>query len=476
MINTQLRHRISPVSVQVKEAGEGGAFIVASVKSPADAREAASLSYAQIAEALSKRGMAGVHERIFGSLSVEHDVMSARRQAFTSSGILPENSVTYIEGNPPWGEGLAGVIIHAVKADEVWTVMDSGVPCGRGWRLNGVTHLVLQNIQALGSNQCISKRTKHLPPLNPVPSRAGTKEVPSPLEGEGKGEGERIHMNDLFSMSKPTQTRRMLERAERILRENGASYSDVVRTWFYLSDILGWYAGFNKVRNEKYGEFGIMPGPGDRELLLPASTGIAGNSRVGAACAMDLIAVIGNNENGENTLHNTLPLIPSPQGRGNNPPSPLVGEGKGEGEHLTKTRPSIRRLTNPSQLDAFRYGSAFARASVVRNGSTDLIEVSGTAAIDEHGVSLYPGDIRAQIDCTFDKVQTLLAQEGAGLKNICSATVFVKQPEFAKIFFEMAAARGLENFPCVCIVADVCREELLFEIDAEAVVKTGGKG
>lgn len=105
----------------------------------------------------------------------------------------------------------------------------------------------------------------------------------------------------------------------------------------------------------------------------------------------------------------------------------------------------------------------------------DIIEVSGTAAIDEHGISLYPGDIHAQIDCTFDKVQTLLAQEGAELKDICSATVFVKQPEFAKIFYEMSAARGLENFPCVCIVADVCREELLFEMDAEAVVKKGVK-
>jgi enamine deaminase RidA (YjgF/YER057c/UK114 family) len=131
----------------------------------------------------------------------------------------------------------------------------------------------------------------------------------------------------------------------------------------------------------------------------------------------------------------------------------------------------IRKLSNPSQLDAFRYGSAFARGSVVKNGSTNLIEISGTAAIDVHGLSLYPGDLRAQIDCTLDKVQALLEQEGAGFRDICSATIFVKQPEFAEIFSEMAAARGLENFPCVCIVADVCREELLFEIDAEAVVK-----
>ena len=400
-ISSLIQRRSGHMSFHVFEE-EGRAFIVASVKSPADARETAVLFYTQIAEVLSERGMVVVHERIFGSLSVEHDVMSARRQTFTSFGISPENSVTYIEGTPPWGAGLAGVIIHAVKADDVWTIMDSGVPCGRGWKLNGVTHLVLQNIQA-------PSRKESTPPILPF----------------SKGRSE----EGLW----PLQARLMIERAERILRQNGASYKDVVRTWFYLSDILGWYAAFNKVRNETYGEFGIMPGPDDSNLLLPASTGIQGETPSGAACAMDLIAVL-NSEN------------------------------------------CTRKLSNPSQLDAFRYGSAFARASVVRNGSTDLMEISGTAAIDEHGVSLYPGDIRAQINCTFDKVQTLLAQEGAGLKDICSATVFVKQPEFAEIFYEMAAARGLENFPCVCIVADVCREELLFEIDAEAIVKTSGKG
>jgi enamine deaminase RidA (YjgF/YER057c/UK114 family) len=371
------------------------------------------------------------------------------------------------------------VIIHAVKADEVWTVMDSGVPCGRGWRRGGSTYLIIQNI--IYGRDIISTNMYPKVVIPAIPNFFGSRESFLRTKKDSGQAGMTVSENPKFlncrsnSLPRPEQACLMLERAERILRENGASYSDVVRTWFYLSDILGWYAGFNKVRNEKYGEFGIMPGPGDRELLLPASTGIAGNSRVGAACAMDLIAVIGNNENGENTLHNTLPLIPSPQGRGNNPPSPLVGEGKGEGEHLTKTRPSIRRLTNPSQLDAFRYGSAFARASVLRNGSLDLIEVSGTAAIDEHGVSLYPRDIRAQIDCTLNKVQTLLAQEGAELKDICSATVFVKHGEYAETFYEMATARGLDNFPCVCVVADVCREELLFEMDAEAVVKTGVK-
>jgi enamine deaminase RidA (YjgF/YER057c/UK114 family) len=225
--------------------------------------------------------------------------------------------------------------------------------------------------------------------------------------------------------------RRILENAEGILRRNGASYKDVARTWFYLSEILDWYPDFNRARSEKYGEFGIMPGPGDARLLLPASTGIGADAPSGAAASMDLLAVV---ENDERT-------------------------------------PSVRKLTNQGQLDAFRYGAAFSRGAVISEDDVTVIQVSGTAAIDEHGVSLYPGDIRSQINCTLDKVQTLLGQERAGLGAIFAATVFVKRPEYAEVFREVVADRGLAELPAVCVVADVCREELLFEIDAETVVR-----
>ena len=303
-----IQGRSGLISFHVTE-GEGRTFIAASVKSPAETREAASLSYSQITEVLSERGMAIVHERIFGSLGVERDVMSARRQAFTSFGISPDSPVTYIEGNPPWGKGLAGVIIHAVKAGEVWTVMDSGVPCGRGWRLNGETHLILQNIQALDrSFRTDTKKSKSNSTLPSFPDLIGESRTALDARLRPAGMTNKVAActltNKLLCMSenKPHQARLMLENAERILRDNGASYKDVVRTWFYLSDNLGWYAAFNKVRNEKYGEFGIMPGPGDRELLLPASTGIQGETPSGAACAMDLIAVIGHNPEKSSSL------------------------------------------------------------------------------------------------------------------------------------------------------------------------------
>ena len=389
-MNTQLIQRASGISFHLQEGGGGHAFLIASVRSSADAAQAAGESYVRIAEALREHHLEIVHERIFGSLFVEASVMAARHHALGTCGIASTNPVTYVEGNPTSGKGLAGIIIHAVSADKVWTIMDGKQPCGRGWRHNGSTYLVLQNING-----------KH---------------------GSSNGNGTR-HLD----------ARHMLDRAERILRENGASYRDVVRTWFYLSDILDWYAAFNKVRNEKYGEFGIMPGPGDRDLLLPASTGIRGETLSGAAATMDLFAIVGE----------------------------------------AGSRPAIKQLTNSAQLDAFRYGSAFSRGALIQNPDVSLIQVSGTASIDQQGKSQFVGDIRGQINCTFEKIENLIAKEGAALKDIAAATVFVKRPEYVEIFREMARERGLEEFPAVCVVADVCRDELLFEIDAEAVVKKG---
>jgi enamine deaminase RidA (YjgF/YER057c/UK114 family) len=430
-------------------AGEGQAFLVASVQSPIGAVQAAWDSYARIAETLREHNLETVHERIFGSLSAEPSVMAARHRALQTHGFAPDNPVTYVEGVPPWGEGLAGVIIQAASTgsvDDVWTIKEGKEPCGRGWRRNGLTYLVLQNIQAFGNDSAAiidedtSKTTQMSFPQSRMLSGVGNPSVKEERfqtsRNDKKTSGCSV-VNDLPGLSKPTQTRLMFDRAERILRDNGASYKNVARTWLSLSGILDWYPEFNKARSEKYGEFGIMPGPGDTSLLLPASTGIGADMPSGAAASMDLLAVVETDD------------ILSP----------------------------VIKLSNRKQLDAFRYGAAFSRGAVIREDDVNIIQISGTAAIDEHGVSLYPGDIRAQINCTFDKIDSLLKQEGAGLADICAATVFVKRPEYAEVFWKMAADRGLADFPAVCVVADVCREELLFEIDAEAVVgRKGFKG
>ena len=54
-------------------------------------------------------------------------------------------------------------------------------------------------------------------------------------------------------------------------------------------------------------------------------------------------------------------------------------------------------------------------------------------------------------------------------QDICAATVFIKNGNDAEITRRVIAERGLDGLPAVYVVADVCRDELLFEIDAEAV-------
>jgi enamine deaminase RidA (YjgF/YER057c/UK114 family) len=385
------------LTLHVRPAGPGQAFLVAQAGWGADAGQAARTAYGEIARVLQDQGLTIVHERLFGSLTVKSAVMASRAAALKAGNIFPEGPVTYIQGHPPWGEGFAGAIIQAVSCrhpqDEVWTISHQGRAMGRGWRCQGATFLLLQNIQGLG---------------------LGPQGVNTPF----------------------IQTRRLLQRAAQLLETQGASYRDVVRTWFYLSDILAWYPEFNRSRTAVYGQFGILPGQENGRLRLPASTGISGVAPTGAAGALDLLAVVGSPE----------------------------------------FRPPVRQLSNPGQQDAFRYGSAFSRGALILQPDFSMIQVSGTAAIDGQGQSLYPEDARAQIDCTFDKIAALISQEGATLADIAAACVFVKRPEDAMVYQERAAAWGLSNLPAVIMVADVCRGDLLFEIDAEVAFDPSLRG
>ncbi|MCK4284441.1 MAG: hypothetical protein KAX44_09010 [Candidatus Brocadiae bacterium] len=391
-------YRKDRVTVWFTPAGKDQMHVVASVAAgPADGGQACEDAYRHIADVLAREEMQIVHERLFGSLTARESVLEARGRALSASVAIRELPLTYIEGRPLWGEGPAGVQLHAVRPrqpDGVRTIYDGGVPCGRAWERSGGRFLLLQNIHGRSEGQ----------------TDAGDRE---------------------------SDATRMFERASRILLAQGASYRDVVQTWVYLSDILAWYDQFNQVRNAEYSKLGFEIGVSSTSdtgrLCLPASTGIRGENPFGAACVMDLLAIVGE---------------------------PGAG-------------PEIVYLSNVKQNEAYAYGSAFSRGACVREPDVTHIQVSGTAAIDESGTSLFPGDVRAQINRTLDTVEALVAQDGATLDDICEATVFLKRAEDAPVYREVAEERGLLEMPAVCVVGDVCRDELLFEMDGAAVVDRG---
>ena len=216
--------------------------------------------------------------------------------------------------------------------------------------------------------------------------------------------------------------REMFYAAQRLLQELGASYLDVVRTWIYLSDILSWYDQFNRVRNRVYQELGI---PDDR---LPASTGIEGDNPLGTSCIMDLMAV---QSQGPDAVH-------------------------------------ITALSNPIQNEAYHYGSAFSRGVRVEEADVISLYASGCASIDEQGRTLFAGDARKQIARTLLNVEALLEEGDLSPEDICKATVFLKRGVDPEVFHEVRRAVGYPDLPAVYVFADICRDDLLFEIDASA--------
>jgi enamine deaminase RidA (YjgF/YER057c/UK114 family) len=224
------------------------------------------------------------------------------------------------------------------------------------------------------------------------------------------------------------ETREALLLAGEMLREHDWSFADVRRTWFYLDDILSWYDDFNRARNDVFKSFGLLNG--SPESVIPASTGIRGSNARGHRCTFDLLA--------------TRPL---------------------EGREL-----SVERLRNPLQNEAPDYGSAFSRGLSVATDRCRYFLVSGTASIDEQGNTVHAGDFDSQAKRTIDNIESLLASGGAVFDDICQASAFIKFPEDVERMHRILQQRGLESLPLVCTIEDICRDDLLVELDATAVI------
>ena len=92
--------QLKNIALHCTVAGQGHAFLVASVSGEKDAAAAARAAYSMIAETLYDKRMAIVHERLFGSLSVEAAVLRERKDALYTRQVPAVGPVTYVEGGP----------------------------------------------------------------------------------------------------------------------------------------------------------------------------------------------------------------------------------------------------------------------------------------------------------------------------------------------------------------------------------------
>jgi enamine deaminase RidA (YjgF/YER057c/UK114 family) len=227
-----------------------------------------------------------------------------------------------------------------------------------------------------------------------------------------------------------------------ILEQEGMTMADIVRQWNYVPDILHIqshgekvfqnYQVFNEVRQYYYSTVEFQDG-------YPSATGIGtrnGNYN------MDFVAF--------------------------------------------KSSASTRKfgLSNPKQQDAYRYGQAylvgdtytgqikktplFERAKMVKSTDETLVYISGTASIigqDTIGI----GDIHRQTEVTIQNMDELLPVGPEQHVRYTYLRAYIKEvSDFPAV--QSICEAHFPNTTVSYLQADICRPDLLVEIEGAAVV------
>lgn len=235
------------------------------------------------------------------------------------------------------------------------------------------------------------------------------------------------------------------------LRLAGSGFEQVVRTWFCLGGITKLESGtqryleMNRARADFYRNLRFRGLPEHARPLhefYPASTGIGMN---GAGLVASCVAL--------QTHRKDALLAP---------------------------------LENPQQTPAYAYHSKyspqsprFSRGVALQTGKYLTSWISGTASI-VNSESRYPGDIQKQTEQTIENIERLLSPEaflaqgikGAGvrLQDLAKIRVYLKRSEDSSQC-KAICERRFGPVPAIYALADVCRPELLVEIEGVAFTR-----
>lgn len=219
------------------------------------------------------------------------------------------------------------------------------------------------------------------------------------------------------------QTTAVFEGIEDALADADMTFDNVVRTWLYMDDILDWYDQFNRARDSFFRSRCVYGG------LVPASTGIGSANLCGSAITACAIAV-----------------------------RPKAGSGM-----------SIKAVPSPLQCAALEYGSSFNRAVEIATPESRTLMVSGTASIEPGGATARVGDLEGQIQVTMDVVEAILVSRDMGWQDAARAVMYLKDASYLEAWQEWLRKRGLEGLPLVNVEAEVCRDDLLVELEVDTV-------
>jgi len=230
-----------------------------------------------------------------------------------------------------------------------------------------------------------------------------------------------IHTNDL-SGSNADHARRAYEKMSTALNAVSMDFSNVIRMWNYLDDLLNWYEDFNVMRTAFYNKHDVF------NNIIPAGTGIGAGNPSGAAYVGELMAV-------------------KPKGG-------------------TK----MFAVPSPLQCPAVDYKSSFSRAIELDMSNHRYLSISGTASIESGGKTVHVGDVPAQIKETMRVVDAILKSRDMDWNDAVKAIAYFADIKDAPLFTKFLKENNFPQLPVAISHADVCRHDLLFEIELEAVV------
>ncbi len=308
---------------------------------------------------------------VFGSCELHDDGMDALRSACGEVGW----PVTWIEGYGRSGMNMTGTQVYAISGAAVEPVRLDGRIIGATCEDDDATYCLLGDLRPADT-----------------------------------------------SCSRTEQTRATFEEIEAALRLVDMDFSNVIRTWFYIDEILLWYDGFNAVRTEFFDERDVFQG------LVPASTGIGVANPAGTAVVADVYALKAKRNNVE-----------------------------------------VRAVPSPLQCSPIDYESSFSRAVEVKLPDHRRLYISGTASIEPGGETAHQGEVEGQIARTMEVVLAILESCAMDWADTSRAVAYFKDIEHAPLLDEYCGRHSLPAIPIAVAHGDICRDDLLFELEVDAV-------
>jgi enamine deaminase RidA (YjgF/YER057c/UK114 family) len=230
-----------------------------------------------------------------------------------------------------------------------------------------------------------------------------------------------IRADDL-TLGREEQAQKVFEKMEDLLQQADMEFTDIARTWLYLNNLLEWYDEFNAVRTRFFKKHGTF------DKMVPASTGIGAGSAAGEEIVCALLAV--------KPKHDGVKVFAVP---------------------------------SPLQCPALDYKSSFARAVEIDQPGSRLLTISGTASIEPGGDTVHIGDTEKQIELTMDVVHEILKSRDMSWADTSRAIAYFKDDREAYLLEQYCIKNNLPELPVAISHADVCRHDLLFEIELDAV-------